>query len=306
MYPIKRYYGQNQWSWLIQVNKKCQSGCNKLCVDGKVYEDQNSLLQCWRNHFGMLGESADSINGLQNIVDSNLLYESSKANEDSVTSPLKRLTMQWNPCKMVKVVALINVSVEHLKYGGPSTSRWLKQVFNAIVPLEVIPSVLNRSIVVPVYKGKGRDPTNPGSNRGISLTTVIDKCLEKVTLSRLVPVLEDNGCLHPSKNCIHVFQRSVMSRWYFCHKLGSDKVIVWQWLTLHVYLCLFDLEKAFDCVEYNVLLHQLYASGINGKAWRLIKCWYANPVCVVHFNGSVSASFTVSREGVVLSLILFT
>ena len=61
-------------------------------------------------------------------------------------------------------------------------------------------------------------------------------------------------------------------------------------------------------MEYNVLLHQLYASGINGKAWRLIKSWYANPVCVVHFNGSVSASFTVSRgvkQGVVLSLILF-
>ena len=61
-------------------------------------------------------------------------------------------------------------------------------------------------------------------------------------------------------------------------------------------------------MEYNVLLHHLYASGINGKIWRLIRSWYDDPVCAVRFNGSVSASFTVSRgvkQGAVLSPILF-
>ena len=58
------------------------------------------------------------------------------------------------------------------------------------------------------------------------------------------------------------------------------------------YLCLFDLEKAFDSVEYNVLLHLLYASGVNGKTWCIIKSWYANPICAVRFNRSVSASFS--------------
>lgn len=38
-----------------------------------------------------------------------------------------------------------------------------------------------------------------------------------------------------------------------------------------VYMCLYDLEKAFDSVEYPVLLHQLYGMGINGKLWRLLK-----------------------------------
>ena len=31
----------------FRLPKKRQSGCNKLCVDGEVYKDQNSLLQCW-------------------------------------------------------------------------------------------------------------------------------------------------------------------------------------------------------------------------------------------------------------------
>ena len=290
----------------FRLPKKRQSGCNKLCVDGEVYKDQNSLLQCWRNHFSMLGETAGSNNDLQNVVDSNLLYESSKANEDSVLDQditLEEIDYAVKSMQNGKSSGPDNVSVEHLKYGGPGISRWLKRVFNAIVTLEVIPSVLNRSIVVPVYKGKGRDPTIPGSYRGISLTSVIGKCLEKVILSRLVPVLEDNGCLHPSQTA-YFKGRSCLDGIFATNevltKLMSDGD--------SPYLCLFDLEKAFDSVEYNVLLHHLYASGINGKTWRLIRSWYDDPVCAVRLNGSVSASFTVSRgvkQGAVLSPILF-
>ena len=38
----------------------------------------------------------------------------------------------------------------------------------------------------------------------------------------------------------------------------------------HVFMCLYDLEKAFDTVEYPILLERLYAAGINGKCCRLI------------------------------------
>ena len=74
------------------------------------------------------------------------------------------------------------------------------------------------------------------------------------------------------------------------------------------FLCLFDLEKPFDSIEYNVLLHHLYASGINGKAWQLIKSWYTDPICAVCFNGFLSSSFSIShgvKQGAVLSPILF-
>ena len=70
-----------------------------------------------------------------------------------------------------------NVSAEHLNNGGPGVVVWLKRIFNTIRTLEVIPPVLNHSIIVPVFKGKGRDPTNPGSYRGISLTSQLQSSL---------------------------------------------------------------------------------------------------------------------------------
>ena len=43
-----------------------------------------------------------------------------------------------------------------------------------------------------------------------------------------------------------------------------------------VFMCLYglyDLSKAFDLVEYSVLLRRLFNIGIHGKMWRIIKNW---------------------------------
>ena len=39
----------------------------------------------------------------------------------------------------------------------------------------------------------------------------------------------------------------------------------------HVYMCLYDLQKAFDSVENPVLLEKLFYARINGKLWRLMQ-----------------------------------
>ena len=74
------------------------------------------------------------------------------------------------------------------------------------------------------------------------------------------------------------------------------------------YLCFFDLEKAFDSVEYPTLLSHIFKLGINGKCWRLIKNWYYDTSSVVKVNNKCSDSFPVKRgvkQGSVLSPTLF-
>ena len=76
-----------------------------------------------------------------------------------------------------------------------------------------------------------------------------------------------------------------------------------------VYMCLFDLQKAFDSVEFPVLLDRLFSIGINGKTWRLIRDWYAGGTCRVHIDGAFSTSFSIKRgvrQGSVLSPTLFS
>ena len=76
-----------------------------------------------------------------------------------------------------------------------------------------------------------------------------------------------------------------------------------------LYLCAYDLEKAFDSVEYSILLHHIFQAGVNGKCWCLLYSWYSAPTCAVKVNNSLSQSFVLERgvrQGSVLSPILFS
>ena len=76
-------------------------------------------------------------------------------------------------------------------------------------------------------------------------------------------------------------------------------------------MCLYNLQKAFDSVEYPVLLHRLYEAGVNGKCWRLLRNWYEGAACQVKMsNGELSdlEPYSVERgvkQGSVLSPALF-
>ena len=72
---------------------------------------------------------------------------------------------------------------EHVTYGGDFLNLWLKKVFNEITRLERIPPSLKETVIVPVYKGKGRDPFHAKNYRGISLASIIGKIFERITSS---------------------------------------------------------------------------------------------------------------------------
>ena len=61
--------------------------------------------------------------------------------------------------------------------------------------LEEIPRVFKHGVIdlIPMYKGKGRDPLVIKSYRGTTLTSVIVKTFEFILLERIVPFLEDSG-----------------------------------------------------------------------------------------------------------------
>ena len=66
-----------------------------------------------------------------------------------------------------------------------------------------------------------------------------------------------------------------MCRCYFCYTRGGSGS--------KVLMCLYDLEKAYDSVEYPVL-HVgdclRWVLMINGKLWRVMKNWYSGRSCM--------------------------
>ena len=134
---------------------------------------------------------------------------------------------------------------EHLKAGGKAVVIWLMKILNASVELESVPEVLKRGIVVPVYKGGGKNPLKANSYRGITLTSIMAKVLEFLLLERLHLVFLEAGLPHINQSMYKravscddaVFATQEVIAKY--HRGGSK-----------VYMCLYDLQKAFDSVEY--------------------------------------------------------
>ena len=282
--------------------------CNKLIVDKRFVSEKAELLDCWKTHFSHLAESqldrsSPTAEGVPHIT---TLYARSFSYDDQIVDTpftTEEIEEAVKKLKCGKSGGVDGLQPEHIKYGGHSLILWLQRIFNAIVALEDIPPCLKLGVTVPVFKGKGRDPLIPSSYRGITLTSVIAKCLEIALLNRLSPILEERSFPH--------YAQTAYRRGVSC----TDAIFATQEAILkHIRedekptICFFDLEKAFDSIEYATLLDHLFNVGINGKCWRLMKNWYTDSMNMIKLENTFSSSFPVYRgvkQGSVLSPTLF-
>ncbi len=294
----------------FKLPKKNNSQGSTLRVDGEVCSDPDRILQTWFDHFKTLSSSHESdFPALGAAKDQyNCLYDKSLENdekEDIIDTPftLAEVSLAIKNLKSKKAAGLDHLQAEHLKLGGDCLALWLTNVFNSIIELEVVPDALKEGVIKPIYKGNGRDPLDTNSYRGITLTSVLSKTLEILLLGRIRVTLCERSFPHINQSgfvkktsCID----AIFSSYEALSRLTRRNE--------NAYLCFFDLQKAFDTVQYPILLKQIFDCGINGKAWRLLDSWYKNPRCMVQIRKNLSQSFCLERgvlQGSVLSPTLF-
>ena len=114
-----------------------------------------------------------------------------------------------------------------------------------------------------------KGPLRVDSYRGVTLTSVVAKVLEFLLLDRLQLVFMEAGLPHMNQSA---YRKAVSC----ADAIFATQEIVARYLRggSRVYMCLHDLQKAFDSVEYPVLLEELYNVGVNGKMWKLFNSWY--------------------------------
>ena len=94
------------------------------------------------------------------------------------------------------------------------------------------------SVVVPVYKGRGKDPLNPSNYCGITITPVVSKVIESLLLTRIQLVFSDADVPH-SKPSAH--RRNILCADAIFATLYQDKSVM-------EVMYLYDLQKTFDSV----------------------------------------------------------
>ena len=150
-----------------------KSGGSTLLVNGSPNTDCTTVLSVWSDHFSKLGTSQVSSNhSLQEISESipNIELATLEEYDNILDTPFlpEEVVAAINHLKRSSSAGPDSLSPQHLIYAGPLLKSWLCKVFNAIANLEVIPSQFKEGTIIPIYKGKGKDPLLPGSYRGIN------------------------------------------------------------------------------------------------------------------------------------------
>lgn len=288
--------------------KRGKSKCTRLRVDDVLLSDPTQLLEVWSNHFRILAESQiDSEPELQELrrQQVSLLSSTFQMEETFLDTSFSEEEVRHavQNLKLGKSAGPDDLVAEHLRHGGGVVIIWLTGILNSILDVEEIPQSLKTGLTIPIYKGGGKDPLEVNSYRGITLNSVISKVLELLILQRLDPLFADAGIPHPNQSA---YRKNVSC----ADAIFATQEVINRYLQegSKVYMCLYDLQKAFDSVEFPVLLRRLFDAGVNSKTWRILNSWYTNCQTSVRLGQHVSPPFTLGRgvrQGSILSPSLF-
>lgn len=161
-----------------------RSSGSSILVNSAVVNDPDTVLAHWTDHFSALGSRCTSNTVLQRFVVSTAILKA-----DSYTDPD---TILDSPIALEEVEHAIFhlLCPNDLKHSGSFVKKWICQIFNHIILLEAIPSILK---FVPINKGREKIMC---SYRGITLTSVLAKTFEFVLLDRILPTLSDINITH--------------------------------------------------------------------------------------------------------------
>ena len=188
-----------------------------------------------------------------------------------------------------------------LKLAAPVIASPIAHLIALSIKHRKVPKTFKSSIVVPIYKGKGKPINSPSSYRPVAILPALSKVLEKVILQQLTPFLEKKlpPCqfgFRPGRSATAAVA-TAHGAWAKASSAGRVTGIA-----------AFDLTAAFDTVDHKILCQKLMALGITGPALAWFRDYMAGRTQRVRYTNALSPPVEVHYgvpQGSLLGPVLF-
>lgn len=159
------------------------------------------------------------------------------------------------------------------------------------------------ALLRPLLKKIGLDVEDMSNYRPVSNLSFLSKLVERAILDQLLPFLEQNGIVPQYQSAYRKFHSTETALCKILNDLVTNTCSGKASL-----LVLLDLSAAFDTVDHDVLLSDLFSFGIRGNAYLLLQSYLTNRfqrvVVGESFSEPTPLQFGVP-QGSVLGPILF-
>lgn len=288
------------WDEVNKLGPRKKRGvvCEALDSRGQVTRDPEIVLKHWETEYRRLyseapmGEFDDDF-----YLEKMMELDEKSANTDSTWDLNREITLDEVRRSIFagkKNKACGNDEIPYEVIQNENCVHMLHKLFTICFQNGLIPSEWSRCIIVPVSKGSRSINTQPLTFRGLAMQSCVYKCYSYILNRRLDTYLEANHLIEDVQNgfrrgrgCVdHIFSLSETIRL----NTGSPKS--------KVFACFFDMRRAFDEVDRNLLLRRLQNVGVNGNMYRAMAAIYNNPMCKVKLGESgVFTDWIVSNYG---------
>ena len=194
------------------------------------------------------------------------------------------------------------ISTKILKISCPFISSPINHICNKMLFWGVFPNRLKYAIIKPLHKNDDRCEVS--NYRPISLLTSFSKIFETVMQKRILKHLTKYNILSTEQYGFRVGLRTDNAT----YKLTTEILNAMNnKLQIGGIFC--DLDKAFDCVNHDILLSKLKFYGINDKYFQLFQSYLNNRYCRTALynnsdNRNIVSNWATVRHGVPQGSIL--
>ena len=188
---------------------------------------------------------------------------------------------------------------EQIKLGGTVLWNWIRKLMKGIFSHAVVLDATLETWVKPLVKDKKGNVEDSNNYRGITITSVWSKIVDKLILNKLNNVIESNHAQFGFKRKLSTkmaVQVLVEVGNKFCNKGGS------------LFCGFVDIKKAFDRVQYKDIWNKMETLKVGKNIINMVKEQYKNQTKRVIWENEVSEQFKVEMgvmQGSSLSPCLF-
>ena len=271
---------------------------------GNELSDPKEIANAFNEYFSKIGSNlASNINCtedgqsykvyLQNPTLKKFAFK--KVNDNEVLSIINKL-------KNKKSRGADNISNQLLKTIKQELCKPLTIIINQMIETGVYPDKFKISKITSIYKKNER--TNIANYRPISLLPTLSKIFERVIHTQLYTYFDENKLLSEQQ-------------YGFCEKHSTELAAV----KLVDYInhemdigntpeaIFIDLSKAFDTLNFDILIHKLQFYGLSGNSLALMKSYVTGRMQYVLFNKTKSDIAIITTgipQGSILGPLLFS